>query len=70
MYIKGWSCAGSDAASKLFYLLHGLGAQAADMVRLADVSRMSSRSSFFLPDATYPFDGAAMGGSGIQQRHQ
>lgn len=50
---------------QLFILLHGLGAQAADMVPLADrLKEEFPQAAFFLPDATYPFDGG--GGSGRQ----
>lgn len=49
---------------QLFILLHGLGGQAADMVPLADrLKHEFPQAAFFLPDATYPFDG---GGSGRQ----
>jgi len=49
---------------QLFILLHGLGAQASDMVPLADrLKDEFPQAAFFLPDATYPFDG---GGNGRQ----
>lgn len=49
---------------QLFILLHGLGAQASDMVQLADrLGEEFPRAAFFLPDATFPFDG---GGDGRQ----
>jgi phospholipase/carboxylesterase len=51
-------------AKQLFILLHGLGAQASDMMPLAEQLKDEfPHAGFFLPDATFPFDG---GGSGRQ----
>ena len=49
---------------QLFILLHGYGGQASDMVPLADrLKDEFPNAAFFLPDATFPFEG---GGSGRQ----
>lgn len=51
-------------AKQLFILLHGLGAQAADLLPLAEQLKDEfPQAGFFLPEATFPFDG---GGSGRQ----
>lgn len=54
----------STQAKQLFILLHGVGAQASDMIPLADrLKDEFPQAGFFLPDATFPFEG---GGSGRQ----
>jgi phospholipase/carboxylesterase len=55
---------GTKQAKQLFILLHGLGAQAADLIPLANrLKDEFPQAGFFLPDATFPFEG---GGSGRQ----
>lgn len=54
----------SMQVQQLFILLHGLGAQASDLVPLADeLMEAFPQAGFFLPEGTFPFDG---GGSGRQ----
>jgi phospholipase/carboxylesterase len=54
----------SRQPQQLFILLHGVGAQAADLLPLAErLQEEFAQAAFFLPDAPMPFDG---GGSGHQ----
>jgi phospholipase/carboxylesterase len=52
----------SKQAKQLFILLHGLGAQANDLIPLAEqLKEEFPQAGFFLPDATFPFEGSGSG---------
>jgi phospholipase/carboxylesterase len=49
-------------ARPLFILLHGVGSQASDLIPLADQFKEEfPQAGFFLPDATFPFEGSGSG---------